>query len=220
MEKSKVFFTKEITSENLIKIYETLGQELKGKVAVKLSTGEAGGHYFLNPNLIKDLIHKVNGTIVECNTAYSGKTSIQIDSLMTVLGNNIFKNKRVFSQRYIVEEEKGILKNFSVMPIMDLDDTSEDRKQKYISKEMFKKHWLNSYIIPIWNNSNLDEVLLDLKLINKLPNNKEKGRVYRGLFPTNKGESDKQQVENLMKMFEKSNKTNMEVFIKKCLDSI
>ena len=87
MEKSKVFFTKEITSENLIKIYEALGQELKGKVAVKL-----------NPNLIKDLIHKVNGTIVECNTAYSGKTSIQIDSLMTVLGNNIFKNKKVFSQ--------------------------------------------------------------------------------------------------------------------------
>ena len=98
MENSKVFFTKEITSENLIKIYEALGQELKGKVAVKLSTGEAGGHYFLNPNLIKDLIHKVNGTIVECNTAYSGKTSIQIDSLMTVLGNNIFKNKKVFSQ--------------------------------------------------------------------------------------------------------------------------
>ena len=45
MEKSKVFFTKEITSENLIKIYEALGQELKGKVAVKLSTGEAGGHW-------------------------------------------------------------------------------------------------------------------------------------------------------------------------------
>ena len=157
---------------------------------------------------------------IEIYAQSNGKTSIQIDSLMTVLGNNIFKNKKVFSQKYIVEEEKGVLKNFSLMPIMDLDDTSEDRKQKYISKEMFKKHWLNSYIIPIWNNSNLDEVLLDLKLINKLPNNKEKGRVYRGLFPTNKGESDKQQVENLMKMFEKSNKTNMEVFIKKCLDSI
>ena len=79
MEKSKVFFTKEITSENLIKIYEALGEELKGKVAVKLSTGEAGGHYFLNPNLIKDLIHKVNGTIVECNTAYSGKRNTTKD---------------------------------------------------------------------------------------------------------------------------------------------
>lgn len=84
MEKSKVFFTKEITSENLIKIYEALGQELKGKVAVKLSTGEAGGHYYLNPNLIKDLVHKVNGTIVECNTAYSGKRNTTKDHWETI----------------------------------------------------------------------------------------------------------------------------------------
>ena len=56
MEKSKVYFTKEITPESLIKMYETLGVELKGKVAVKLSTGEPGGHHFLNPNLIKDLV--------------------------------------------------------------------------------------------------------------------------------------------------------------------
>ena len=63
-------------------------------------------------------------------------------------------------------------------------------------------------------------MLLDLKLINKLPNDKEKGRVYRELFPTNKGESDKQQIVNLMKMFERSNKTNMEVFIKKCIDCL
>lgn len=150
----------------------------------------------------------------------NGKTSIQIDSLMTVLGNNIFKNKRVFNQKYVVEEEKGILKNFSLMPIMDLDDTSEDRKQKYISGEMFKNHWLSPYIVPIWNKDNLDEVLLDLRLIDKLPNNKEKGKVYRDLFPTNKGESDIQQVKNLMDKFEKSNKTNMQVFIKKCLDSL
>ncbi len=73
MEKSKVYFTKEITSESLIKIYEALGRDLKGKVAVKLSSGEPGGHHFLNPNLIKDLVSKVNGTIVECNTAYAGR---------------------------------------------------------------------------------------------------------------------------------------------------
>ena len=79
MGKSKVYFTKEITPESLIKMYETLGVELKGKVAVKLSTGEAGGHYFLNPNLIKDLVHKVNGTIVECNTAYAGKRNTTKD---------------------------------------------------------------------------------------------------------------------------------------------
>ena len=69
----KVYFYKEINSENLVKIYEALGREAKGKVAVKLSTGEPGGHNFLQPALIKDLVQKVNGTIVECNTAYGGK---------------------------------------------------------------------------------------------------------------------------------------------------
>ena len=73
MEKAKVYFTKEITPESLIKIYEAVGKELTGKVAVKISTGEPGGHNFLNPNLIKDLVKKLNGTIVECNTAYSGR---------------------------------------------------------------------------------------------------------------------------------------------------
>lgn len=73
MEKSKVYFIKEISPESLIKIYDALGRELKGKVAVKISTGEPGGHNFLNPNLIKDLVHKLNGTIVECNTAYGGR---------------------------------------------------------------------------------------------------------------------------------------------------
>ncbi len=157
---------------------------------------------------------------IEIYAESNGKTSIQIDSLITVLGNNIFKNKIEFNKRYIVEEEKGVLKNFSLMPIMDLDDTSDYKKQKYISGEMFKNHWLNPYIIPIWNKNNLDEVLLDLKLIDKLPNNKEKGRLYRDLFPTNNGESDIQQVKNLMEKFEKSTRTNMQVFIKKCLDSL
>ena len=165
---------------------------------------------------IKSNLHLTIEIFAESN----GKKSIQIDSLITVLGNNIFKNKRVFNKKYIVEEEKGILKNFSLMPIMDLDDTSEDRKQKYISGEMFKNHWLSPYIVPIWNRNNLDEVLLELELIHKLPNNKEKGKIYRNLFPTNKGETDIEQVENLKKLFEKSEKTNMQVFIKKCLDSL
>ena len=62
----------EISSDNLVKIYEALGRKATGKVAVKISTGEPGGHNFLDPNLIKDLVQKVNGTIVECNTAYGG----------------------------------------------------------------------------------------------------------------------------------------------------
>ena len=73
MECSKVYFTKEITPESLIKIYEAIGKELTGKIAVKISTGEPGGHNFLSPNLIKNLVKKLDGTIVECNTAYAGR---------------------------------------------------------------------------------------------------------------------------------------------------
>lgn len=73
MEKSVVYFTKDISSEGLIKIFNALNVTLKGKVAVKISSGEPGGHYFLNPNLIKPLVEKLNGTIVECCTAYSGR---------------------------------------------------------------------------------------------------------------------------------------------------
>lgn len=69
---SKVYMYSEISSENLVKIYEALGRKAEGKVAVKLSTGEPGNNNYLNPDLIKDLVRKVNGTIVECNTAYGG----------------------------------------------------------------------------------------------------------------------------------------------------
>lgn len=68
----KVYMYKEITAENLVNIYKALGREAKGKVAVKLSTGEPGGHNFLQPALIKDLVQSIKGTIVECNTAYGG----------------------------------------------------------------------------------------------------------------------------------------------------
>lgn len=68
----KVYMFKEISPENLVKIYEALGREATGKVAVKLSTGEPGGYNFLQPALIKNLVQKVKGTIVECNTAYGG----------------------------------------------------------------------------------------------------------------------------------------------------
>ena len=69
---STVYFTKEITQESLVRIYEALGREAKGKVAVKISTGEMGGNNYLKPELIAPLLQKVNGTIVECNTAYGG----------------------------------------------------------------------------------------------------------------------------------------------------
>lgn len=68
-----VYFTSDITSENLVRIYKTLGKDLKGNVAVKVHSGEPGGHNFLQPDFMKDLVHYVSGTIVECNTAYEGR---------------------------------------------------------------------------------------------------------------------------------------------------
>jgi uncharacterized Fe-S center protein len=68
----KVFLTKDITTAGIVAAYRALGRELKGKVAVKLSSGEAGNNHYLAPALIRDLVQSVNGTIVECNTAYAG----------------------------------------------------------------------------------------------------------------------------------------------------
>lgn len=68
-----VYMTREISPEAIVKLYKALGREAKGKVAIKISTGEPGGHNFLQPALISDFVKLTNGTIVECNTAYSGK---------------------------------------------------------------------------------------------------------------------------------------------------
>ncbi len=72
MSKSKVYFIKEITPENIIKAYEALGKKLPGKVAVKMHSGEAGNQNYLRPEFVKEVINHVNGTVVECNTAYAG----------------------------------------------------------------------------------------------------------------------------------------------------
>lgn len=73
MEQSKVYFLKEITPENLVKIYEALQTALPGKIAVKLHSGEEGNQNYMKPEFVKALIDHVHGTVVECNTAYSGE---------------------------------------------------------------------------------------------------------------------------------------------------
>ena len=72
MEKAKVYFIKDITPSNIIKVYEALGKKLKGKVAVKMHSGEQGNQNYLKAEFVKDVINHVNGTVVECNTAYEG----------------------------------------------------------------------------------------------------------------------------------------------------
>ena len=72
MEKAKVYFTKEITPESVVKMYETLGINLPGRVAVKLHSGEQGNQNYIRPEFVKAMVEHVNGTVVECNTAYGG----------------------------------------------------------------------------------------------------------------------------------------------------
>ena len=71
-EKAVVYFTKEITPQAMIRLYEAMGVKLPGKVAVKLHSGEVGNQNFLCPDFMKPMIDYVKGTIVECNTAYEG----------------------------------------------------------------------------------------------------------------------------------------------------
>lgn len=81
MAKSKVFFTREITPESLIKIYQALGVELPGKVGIKVSTGEDGAKGYLKADLISPLVKQLNGTILECNTAYPGERNTAKDHI-------------------------------------------------------------------------------------------------------------------------------------------
>ena len=84
MEKSKVYFCKEITKEKLIELYKKLGKELIGNVAVKVHSGEEGNQNYLRPEFMKNIIDYVKGTVVECNTAYSGERNTTEKHLKTI----------------------------------------------------------------------------------------------------------------------------------------
>ena len=103
---SKVFVTRDISPESLVSIYEALGVKAKGRVAVKISTGEGSNPNYLKPELIKDLVLKVDGTIVECNTAYGSGPGNERDE------------RNTSANHWKVIERHGFLKYFPV-DIMD-----------------------------------------------------------------------------------------------------
>lgn len=82
--KSKVYFTRIITPEKVLEMYEVLGKELIGKIAVKLHSGEEGNQNFLKPDFWRSIIDKLNGTVVECNTAYEGSRNTTEKHLKTI----------------------------------------------------------------------------------------------------------------------------------------
>ena len=84
MEKAKVYFTKIITPEKIVEMYKVLNKNLEGKIAIKVHSGEAGNQNYLKPEFMKPIVDYVNGTIVECNTAYDGErnTTIKHEKIM------------------------------------------------------------------------------------------------------------------------------------------
>lgn len=125
LEKSKVYFIKNITSGNLIKMYKILDKPLIGNIAVKISTGEKGNNNYLSPNLIKGLVNMLNGTIVECNTAYKG-------------------HRNTTKEHLKVAKEHGFT-NISEVDIMDSEgeialpvDNGFHLKENYVGKHIEK----------------------------------------------------------------------------------
>lgn len=90
-----VYMTRNISPESLVRIYEALGVQAKGNVAVKISTGEGGNNNYLKPELIGQLVKNVNGTIVECNTAYPGTRMSTADHWKTIKEHGFLKIAKV-----------------------------------------------------------------------------------------------------------------------------
>ena len=124
MEKSKVYFIKEIKPESVVKIYEALGVNLPGKVAVKLHSGEQGNQNYIRPEFVKAIVEKVNGTVVECNTAYGGAR------------NTTEKHEKLM-------EEHGWTKYFNV-DIMDAD--GDDLELDIPNGKVLKKNYVGKHI--------------------------------------------------------------------------
>lgn len=113
-----VYFIEEITPQSLVRVYEALGVQASGPVAVKISTGEAGGHNYLKPELIGELVQSLDATIVECNTAYPGKRNSTEEHMKVIEDHGFTKIAKVD----IMDAEGDI-----VIPVRDSSWISYDR---------------------------------------------------------------------------------------------
>ena len=121
--KSKVYFTKNITKEAILKMYQVLGKELKGNVAVKVHSGEAGNQNYLRPEMYENVIKHLNGTVVECNTAYDGER------------NTTEKHKRLLDTH-----------NWTKYYKVDLLDEKEEIELEIPNGKVIKKNYIGKNI--------------------------------------------------------------------------
>lgn len=123
MEKSKVYFSSELTKENVVNMYKKLGVDLKGKVAVKVHSGEEGNQNYLKPEFFEDIVKCVNGTIVECNTAYEG-------------------------MRNTTEKHKELIKKHGWTELFDVDimDAEEEMELDIPNGKVIKKNFVGKHL--------------------------------------------------------------------------
>ena len=121
--KSKVYFTKEITSESLVRLYEILGVKLDGKVCVKVHSGEPGNQNFLHPDFFKPIVDLVEGTICECNTAYDGGRNTSEKHIETLKNHGWSKYFKVDLLDKVLEIPNGfeIKKNYVGKNLLNYD---------------------------------------------------------------------------------------------------
>lgn len=154
-----------------------------------------------------------------------GKSSIQINGLKNMLSKKPFKSLKKMANEYAIEYDKKSksLKNFKLFIIMDTDDCDDDTKRKYISGELFKGHPLEDYIVPIYNNSNLEDVMLKAGIMVKRIEDSQKGTYYSRIFPINTDPISADTLNQVRVFASKLNgikETNMLCFIEYCFGQI
>lgn len=154
-----------------------------------------------------------------------GKSSIQVNGLRKFLDSNPFKSLSAFAKEYSIEydKKKKQLKNFKLFIIMDVDDCTEETKEQYISGEMFQGHPLKNYIVPLFNDKNLEDVMMKAKIMTKRISDSEKGSYYSKIFPINKKSvsiDSISQVKEFALKIRGIKQTNMLQFIEYCFEQM
>ncbi len=124
---------------------------------------------------------------IKIHAKNKGRESIQITALSDLLSSGSFKTARALANEYSIEYERKTkrLKNFKLFIIMDTDDCSVEMRERYISGAMFDGHPLKEYIIPIYNISNLEDVMMKAGIMGKRIKDSQKGTYYQKYFPIN-----------------------------------
>ncbi len=159
---------------------------------------------------------------IEIESDKHGEKAIQITSIKHILNNKKFKTKSAFLKYFEfieLENDKTIKNNFKIFFIMDTDDCTEEQKEKFKTKEMFKDHWAYEYIMPIYNSPQLETVLEKAHVPFKKMGVKRK-KEYIKLFPTDQkyNKTDVMQIEELLKNLKQIKETNLDEFLKFCLE--